>query len=72
MILVTLGTQTQKMYRLLDKIEKSNIDDEIIVQAGGSSDYKSKKMKIFKWLGTIVGFAIIALIIALVMSYIIL
>ena len=29
-------------------------------------------MKIFKWLGTIVGFAIIALIIALVMSYIIL
>lgn len=34
--------------------------------------YIPKKMKIFKWLGTIVGFAIIALIIALVMSYIIL
>lgn len=50
MILVTLGTQTQKMYRLLDKIEKINIDDEIIVQAGGSSDYKSKKMKIFKFI----------------------
>lgn len=49
MILVTLGTQTQKFYRLLDYIEKSNIKDEIIVQAGGSSDYKSKKMKIFKF-----------------------
>lgn len=34
--------------------------------------YIPKKMKIFKWLGTMVGFAIIALIIALVMSYIIL
>ena len=34
--------------------------------------YIPKKMKIFKWLGTIVGFAIIALIIALVMSYIVL
>ena len=32
--------------------------------------YIPKKMKIFKWLGTMVGFAIIALIIALVMSYI--
>ena len=49
MILVTLGTQTQKFYRLLDYIENSNINDEIIVQAGGSSDYKSKKMKIFKF-----------------------
>ena len=33
--------------------------------------YIPKKMKIFKWLGTIVGFAIIALIIAFVMSNII-
>ena len=33
--------------------------------------YIPKKMKIFKWLGTIVGFAIIALIIALVMSNIV-
>lgn len=49
MILVTLGTQTQKFYRLLDYIENSNIKDEIIVQAGGSFDYKSKKMKIFKF-----------------------
>ena len=34
--------------------------------------YIPKKTKIFKWLGTMVGFAIVALIIALVMSYIIL
>ena len=33
--------------------------------------YIPKKMKIFKWIGTIVGFALIALIIALVMSNII-
>ena len=50
MILVTLGTQSQKFYRLLDYIEKSNIDDEIIVQAGGSADYKSKKMKMLKFI----------------------
>lgn len=46
MIFVTLGTQDQKMYRLLDLLESSKIKDEIIVQAGGSSDYSSKKMKI--------------------------
>ena len=50
MILVTLGTQSQKFYRLLDAIENSNIDDEIIVQAGGSCNYKSKKMKILKFI----------------------
>ncbi|MCH5166345.1 MAG: hypothetical protein J1F35_00495 [Erysipelotrichales bacterium] len=50
MILVTLGTQNQKFYRLLDYIEKSSIDDEIIVQAGGSINYKSKKMKLFKFI----------------------
>lgn len=50
MILVTLGTQTQKFYRLLDAIENSSIDDEIIVQAGGSHTYKSKKMKLFKFI----------------------
>ena len=33
--------------------------------------YIPKKMKIVKWLGTIVGFAIIALIIAFVMSSIV-
>lgn len=50
MILVTLGTQDQKFYRLLDALEKSKIKDEIIVQAGGSADYKSDKMKIFKFI----------------------
>ena len=33
--------------------------------------YIPKKMKIFKWIGTIIGFAIIALIVALVMSNIV-
>lgn len=51
MILVTLGTQDKKFYRLLDTIEtqinNGNIKDEVIVQAGCSCDYKSKKMKIF-------------------------
>ena len=50
MILVTLGTQSQKFNRLLDYIENSKIKDEIIVQAGGSSDYESKKMKILKFI----------------------
>ena len=50
MILVTLGTQDKKFYRLLDIIQKEIdsglIKDEIIVQAGYSSDYKSNDMKI--------------------------
>ena len=50
MVLVTLGTQDQKFYRLLDAIEKSNIKDKIIVQAGGSADYKSNKMEIFRFI----------------------
>lgn len=50
MILVTLGTQDQKFYRLLDYIEMSHINDRIVVQAGGSNDYKSKKMEIFKFI----------------------
>jgi len=50
MILVTLGTQKQPFYRLLEAIEKLDTDKEIIVQAGGSADYKSKKMKIFDFI----------------------
>ncbi len=50
MILVTLGTQSQKFYRLLEAIEQLDTDEEIIVQAGGSADYKSKKMKIFDFI----------------------
>lgn len=51
MILVTLGTQDKKFYRLLDAIQKQidngSIIGEVIVQAGFSSDYKSNDMKIF-------------------------
>lgn len=43
MILVTLGTQQQSFKRLLDYIESSNIEGEIIVQAGNTK-YKSNKM----------------------------
>lgn len=49
MILVTLGTQKEQFTRLLDYIENSNIDDEIIVQAGHTK-YDSKKMKIFDFI----------------------
>ena len=50
MILVTLGTQSQKFYRLLDAVEKLNTKEKIIVQAGGSADYKSDKMEIFDFI----------------------
>lgn len=49
MILVTLGTQKQPFTRLLDYIENSNINDEIIVQAGHTK-YNSNKMKIFDFI----------------------
>lgn len=51
MILVTLGTQDKKFYRLLEAIDKliesGYIRDKVIVQAGYSSDYKSNNMEIF-------------------------
>lgn len=51
MILVTLGTQDKKFYRLLkiiqEQIDNGNLKDDIVVQAGSSSDFKSNKMKIF-------------------------
>lgn len=49
MILVTLGTQKQPFVRILDAIENSNINEEIIVQAGHTK-YESKKMKIFDFI----------------------
>lgn len=49
LILVTLGTQKQQFTRLLDYIENSKINDEIIVQAGHTK-YQSKKMKIIDFL----------------------
>lgn len=51
MILITLGTQDKPFYRLLDAVQKQidnkKIKDKVIVQAGISSDFKSKDMEIF-------------------------
>lgn len=51
MILITLGTQDKKFYRLLEAVQKQIdnyvIKEEVIVQAGSSSDFKSDDMKIF-------------------------
>lgn len=51
MILVTLGTQDKKFYRLIKEIDKlieqKKIKEEVIVQAGCSSNFKSNNMKIF-------------------------
>ena len=51
MILVTLGTQDKSFVRLLEaldkEIEKGNIKDTVLVQAGYTK-YKSKNMEIFK------------------------
>ena len=49
MIFVTLGTQDKHFPRLLDSIEKLNIDEKIIAQTG-TTDYKSNKMEIHKYL----------------------
>jgi len=51
LILVTLGTNDKKFYRILDEInrliENGKIKDKVIVQAGCSADYKSDNMEIF-------------------------
>ena len=49
MIFVTLGTQDKQFKRLLEAVEKLNIDEEIIVQAG-STNFVSEKMKIFDYM----------------------
>ncbi|MED9979112.1 MAG: PssE/Cps14G family polysaccharide biosynthesis glycosyltransferase [Bacilli bacterium] len=50
MILITLGTQDKQFTRLLDmvqkEIDKGNINDKVIVQAGHTK-YDSKDMEIF-------------------------
>ncbi len=48
MILVTLGTQKEQFKRLLDYIEKSNIKDRIVVQAGHTK-YESDKLEIYNF-----------------------
>ena len=54
MILVTLGTQDKSFKRLLDaiqnEIDKGNIKDKVIVQAGCSADFKSNDMQIFDYI----------------------
>lgn len=51
MILVTLGTQDKKFTRLLEAIQKQidnkKIKEKVIVQAGCTSNFKSKDMEIF-------------------------
>ena len=52
MILVTLGTQDKPFYRLLEaideQIEKGNIKDKVVVQAGFMyGKYESKNMEMF-------------------------
>ena len=50
MILITLGTQDKQFTRLLDvvqnEIDKGNIKDKVIVQAGHTK-FESKDMEIF-------------------------
>ena len=43
MIFVTLGTQDKHFPRLLEAVEKLNINEKIIAQTG-STDYKSDKI----------------------------
>lgn len=51
MILIILGTQDKKFTRLLKEVDrlitKNIIKEEVIVQAGYTSDYKSNNMQIF-------------------------
>lgn len=51
MIFVTLGTQDKKFPRLLDAIEKLNINEKIIAQIG-STEYNSSKMEIHKFISS--------------------
>lgn len=51
MILITLGTQDKKFYRLLDEvqrlIDKGVVKDKVVVQAGCSKNYKTNDMELF-------------------------
>ena len=49
MIFVTLGTQDKQFKRLLEAVEKLETDEKIIAQTG-STDFKSKKIEIHKYL----------------------
>ena len=51
LILIALGTQDKKFYRLLEAVQKQidnkTIKDRVVVQAGCSCDFKSDDMEIF-------------------------
>ena len=51
MIIVTLGTQNNSFYRLLEEVQKcideKIINEKVVVQSGGTN-FKSKDMEIFK------------------------
>ncbi len=49
MILVTLGTQKEQFTRLLDMIEKSKLNEKIVVQLGHTK-YTSTKMELFNFI----------------------
>ena len=49
MIFVTLGTQDKHFPRLLEAVEKLDVDEKIIAQVG-STKFKSDKIKIFDYL----------------------
>ncbi len=49
MIFVTLGTQDKHFKRLLEAVEKLDIDEKIVAQVG-STDFESKKMEIHKFM----------------------
>lgn len=49
MIFVTLGTQDKHFPRLLEAVDKLDIDEKIIAQTG-STDFTSNKMEIHKFL----------------------
>lgn len=49
MIFVTLGTQDKQFKRLLEAVDKLDINDKIIAQTG-STEFKSDKVEIHKYL----------------------
>ena len=49
LIFVTLGTQDKQFKRLLEAVDKLDINDKIIAQTG-STEFKSDKVEIHKYL----------------------
>ncbi len=51
MIFVTLGTHELSFTRILEYLEKSNIDEEVIIQSGNTK-FKSKKYEIVPFMSS--------------------